>query len=135
MRTIQRVSLGLVVVGVAAAVFMVGFRGLLVEPVVMQVVGPCPEATSACTRVRCVFQNQGPVPARGRVIIDTWQGQEDAYDYAGVRRFLDVALAPGERVDHVLDVAGVPYAGAATMVRCMPGYVSGGYPLLERPAP
>lgn len=124
------VATAVLALGAAVGVFMVGFRGLLIEPVVMEVQGPC-ESKAPCSRVRCVFENQGPVPARGTVIIDTWRGLEDARGYAGVRRLIPVSLGPRERVEHVLDVVGVPYTKAETMVRCMPGYVSGGYPLRE----
>jgi len=133
MSTTQRAATAILGAALLIGAWMVLGRGLLVEPVLMDVLGECLEADGPCTRVRCVFENQGPVPSRAQVIVDTWRGVEDAYDYAGVRRILSVSLAPGERADHTLEVVGVPYAGASTMVRCMPGYVAGGYPLKERP--
>ena len=108
---------------------MVVLRGLLVEPVIMEVLGAC-GADEGCSEIRCVFENQGPLPARGEVIIDTWlPGDPEAgRPFAGVRETVAVALAPGERLEHTSAVR-VPFVAARTMVRCMPGYVSGGYPL------
>jgi hypothetical protein len=67
------------------------------------------------------------------VVVDTWLASDPATGrkFAGVRRVIPVSLRAGERADHVLRIEGVPFLDPATMVRCMPGYVTAGYPLEE----
>ncbi len=133
-KTMRATATSIVALGMAYGLFMVLLRGLLIEPVVMEALGPCADL-ARCTEVRCVFENQGPLPARGTVVVDTWLAADERSGraFAGVRHVVPVSLGPGDRHDERLRAEGVPYAGPATMVRCMPGYIAGQYPLEGRP--
>lgn len=109
-----------VLVGAAVGGWAVRFGGLLIEPIAVDVLGPCGDEGS-CARVSCTLENQGPVRTSGRVALDVFEG---AFEDGSTRRFADLHLAAGERTTLVRDYPGVaPTAGL--MVRCMPWYSAG----------
>lgn len=95
-------------------------RGLLVEPVDMRVLGDC---GNDCSQVRCTMENQGPLRARGSVVIDAWS--RGGYEDGTWRQEVEYDLAPGERVEILRSFEGVYYLAGQTMVRCMPWYAAG----------
>ncbi len=115
---------------VLAGVAMLFIGGLLIGPVsVLATPGCLAEGVSRpCVRASCLFENQGPVPTRGSVVIDVWT--TDPADAVGARRIAagrrtaTLSLAPRERVPVVYDYPGVPYSPGHTMVRCMPWYAA-----------
>lgn len=114
-------------IAAAAGAWVVLFAGLLIEPVDMRALGACPDAAD-CVRVRCRFNNQGPVPTRGDVLVDVWTDDgEDTYleRIVPARVRVPLRLGAGEGVELVYDVPGVRHVPGATMVRCMPWYAGG----------
>lgn len=101
-------------------------HGLLVEPVDMQVLGPC---GAGCTEVRCVMKNQGPIRAVGRVVIDVWS--DEGYEDGTWRQEAAYDLAAGASVELIEVFEGVLHRRGKTIVRCMPWYAAGRH----RPAP
>lgn len=127
LRVAAALPAAVVLVAVLAGAWVVLFGGLLIEPVDMRALGPC-EDEPDCVRVRCRFQNQGPLPARGPVLVDVWT-HEDAQQ--GHRRTVPARvrvplnLDAGEIIDLAYDVPGVRYVPGRTMVRCMPWFAGG----------
>jgi hypothetical protein len=120
---------------VAAALFVSGLAmlfagGLLIEPVSVRAEAGCQDdgAAHPCALATCIFENQGPVPTRGSVVLDVWT--VDPADEQGVRRLAaarrrhTLALRPGEREPIREPFPGVPYLPGRTMVRCMPWYAA-----------
>ena len=107
----------------------------------MRALGPCDgDREEPCVRIRCTFENQGPLPTRGDVLLDVWTERDrgDASDpavYASEtpygekptarRRREHLRLGARERIEVVRDVPGVRWVRGATMVRCMPWYAGG----------
>lgn len=119
-KAIASIVAALALVGGAFGGWAIRFGGLLIEPVRVDVLGDCADATP-CARVSCTLENQGPVRSSGRVAVDVFEG---AFEDGTTRRFADLDLRAKERTTVVLDYPGVaPTAGL--MVRCMPWYSAG----------
>jgi hypothetical protein len=119
----QLLDTGLVIAAIAAlsgGAWLAMSHGLLVEPVDMKVLGDC---GSDCSQVRCIMENQGPVRARGSVVIDAWTG--GGYEDGTWRQEVEYDLMPGSRAAIHRDFEGLHYIRGKTIVRCMPWYAAG----------
>ncbi len=108
------------IAGLLFTLWFVRFGGMLVEPVDMRALGSCGED---CSTVRCTFENQGPLRASAKLVIDAWAG--GGYEDGTERQEVHLDLGPGERHAVRLDFPGVPYSRGTTQVRCMPWYAAG----------
>ena len=121
---------GLFLLLCAAGLGMLFLGGLLIEPVLVRSGPGCTAegVAHACVHAECLFENQGPVPTRGSVVIDVWTTDpadpDGARRLAAARRTVSLRLWPGEQEAVARDYPGVPWDAGRTMVRCMPWYAA-----------